>query len=116
MSEFYSLITNIGIQKVNEALAAGTKIDLTFIAVGDSNGSYYEPDINQAGLVNECWRGEISEIGADSQLYAKTLIPYDVGGFYIREIGIFDSENNLLIIGKQPETYKTCCGIIFILG
>ncbi|HSA05697.1 MAG TPA: phage tail protein [Candidatus Gastranaerophilales bacterium] len=106
MPEFYSLITNIGIQRVNEALAAGTKIDLAFIAVGDSNGAYYEPDIEQASLVNECWRGEISEIGVDSQLYAKALIPYDVGGFYIREIGVFDSEDNLLIIGKQPETYK----------
>lgn len=106
MPEFYSLITNTGIQKVNEALAAGTKIDLARIAVGDSNGAYYEPDINQTSLVNELWRGEILEIGVDSQLYAKTLIPYDVGGFYIREIGVFDSENNLLIIGKQPETYK----------
>jgi len=106
MPEFYSLIMNTGIQKVNEALSSGTKIDLAFIAVGDSNGAYYEPDISQTGLVNECWRGEISEIGVDTQLYAKALIPYDVGGFYIREIGVFDSENNLLIIGKQPETYK----------
>ncbi len=106
MSEFYSLITNIGIQRVNEALSAGNKIDLAFIAVGDSSGNYYEPDINQSQLVNERYRGEITEIGVDSQLYAKALIPYDVGGFYIREIGVFDSENNLLIIGKQPETYK----------
>lgn len=106
MSEFYSAITNIGIQKVNEALAAGTKIDLAWIAVGDSNGAYYEPDIEQTSLLNEQWRSEISEIGVDFQLYAKTLIPYDVGGFYIREIGVFDSQNNLLIIGKQPETYK----------
>lgn len=106
MPEFYSLITNIGIQKINEALAAGTKIDLAFIAVGDSAGAYYEPDIEQTGLLHERWRGEISEIGVDSQLYAKALIPYSVGGFYIREIGVFDSESNLLIIGKQPETYK----------
>lgn len=106
MPEFYSLITNIGIQRVNEALSSGTKIDLAWIAVGDSNGAYYEPDINQSELVNECWRGEIAEIGVDSQLYAKALIPYDAGGFYIREIGVFDSQNNLLIIGKQPETYK----------
>lgn len=106
MSEFYSLVTNIGVQKINEALVNGTKLDLTFIAVGDSNGSYYEPDINRLSLVNECWRGEITEIGQNTQLYAKAMIPYDVGGFYIREIGVFDSENNLLIIGKQPETYK----------
>ena len=106
MSEFYSLITNIGIQRVNEALQNGTKLDLAFIAVGDSGGSYYEPDTDQTLLLNERWRGEISEIGADTQLYAKTMIPYSIGGFYIREIGVFDSDNNLLIVGKQPETYK----------
>lgn len=106
MSEFYSLVTDIGVQKINEALASGTKLDLAFIAVGDSNGSYYEPTIEQTTLVNECWRGEVSEINQDYQFYAKTLIPYSVGGFYIREIGVFDSDNNLLIIGKQPETYK----------
>lgn len=106
MSEFYSLVTTTGFQKINEALSQGIKLDLAFIAVGDSSGNYYEPDINQTLLVNECWRGEISEVGEDSQLFAKALIPYSVGGFYIREIGVFDSENNLLIIGKQPETYK----------
>lgn len=106
MSEFYSLVTDIGVQKINEALANGTKLDLAFIAVGDSNGNYYEPTIEQTTLVNECWRGAVLEVNQDSQFYAKTLIPYSVGGFYIREIGVFDSDNNLLIIGKQPETYK----------
>lgn len=105
--QYYSIVTNIGFQKVNECLALGTKLDLKFIAVGDSNGSYYEPAINQTFLVNECWRGEISEINLDNLgLYARSLIPFDIGGFYIREIGIFDTANNLLIVGKQAETYK----------
>ena len=107
MSEFYSIVTNTGFQKVNECLADGTKLDLKFIAVGDSNGSYYEPARDQTSLVNECWRGEISEINEDNLgLFTRSLIPFDIGGFYIREIGVFDTKNNLLIVGKQAETYK----------
>jgi len=105
--EFYSIVTNKGFQKINEALAQGNKLDLKFIAVGDSNGSYNEPAKDQTTLRNECWRGEISEVNQDSLgLFARTLIPFNIGGFYIREVGVFDTENNLLIIGKQAETYK----------
>jgi len=107
MTQFYSIVTNAGFQKINEALINGTKLDLAFIAVGDSNGSYYEPNIEQISLVNECWRGVISEVNQDiNGLFARTLIPSTVGGFYIREVGVFDSANNLLIVGKQAETYK----------
>lgn len=106
MSEFYSVITDIGFEAINYALANDEKLDLAFIAAGDSNGSYYEPSKEQTSLVNELWRGEISEIGQDTHFYAKALMPYNVGGFYVREIGVLDSDNNLLIIGKMPETYK----------
>lgn len=101
--EFYSRITNIGLNKIQEALENGSKLDLKYIAVGDSNGFYYEPDIAQTELKNEKYRTEISEL---TKMTAKALIPASVGGFYMREFGIFDSENNLLLVGKQPETYK----------
>lgn len=105
--DFYSIVTNTGFEKINDALAQGSKIDLARIVVGDSNGSYYEPSVNQNSLVNECWRGNVTEVNQGSDcIFAKALIPYSVGGFYIREIGIYDSDNNLLIVGKQPETYK----------
>lgn len=100
---FYSIITDIGLEKINEALNNGTKLDLKYIAVGDSNGSYYEPDTAQTQLKNERYRAEITEL---TQMTAKTLLPASVGGFYLREFGIFDSENNLILVGKQPETYK----------
>lgn len=107
MNEFYSIITTIGLQKINECLEVGSKLDMKYIAVGDSNGSYYEPTINQTELLNELWRGEISEINQDNTgLFARTVIPFNIGGFYIREVGVFDSNNNLILIGKQPETYK----------
>ena len=100
---FYSVVTDIGIEKINEALETGRKIDLKYIAIGDGNGSYYEPNVNQTELVNETYRAEISSV---DELTARARIPFDVGGFYIREAGIFDSENNLILVSKQPETYK----------
>ena len=100
---FYSVVTDIGIEKINEALETGRKIDLKYIAIGDGNGSYYEPNVNQTELVNETYRAEISSV---DELTARARIPFDIGGFYIREAGIFDSENNLILVSKQPETYK----------
>lgn len=100
---FYSIIPNTGLAKIQEALANGTKLDLKYIAVGDSNGSYYEPSLEQTALRHERYRTPITEV---SSLTAKALIPASVGGFYMREFGIFDSDNTLLLVGKQPETYK----------
>ena len=104
MSEnFYSIITNTGVEIINNTLAEGKKLDLAFIGVGDGNGDYYEPSGNQTELLNEKYRVSISEV---TNLTAKGLIPADVGGFYIREVGLFDKYNNLILIAKQPETYK----------
>lgn len=101
--EFYSIITNKGLDLITKALSDGTKLNLEYIAVGDSNGAYYEPNPNQTSLVNERYRAKISEV---TELVAKAQIPNDIGGFYIREVGIFDDKNNLILIAKQPETYK----------
>ena len=103
MSEFYSIITKKGFKLITEAIANETKINLEYIAVGDSNGAYYEPNEEQTTLVNEKYRARISEV---TELIAKAQIPNDIGGFYIREIGVLDNQNNLILIAKQPETYK----------
>lgn len=102
-TEFYSLITDIGFNEINKALNDGKKLDLKYIAVGDSNGKYYEPKTTQTKLKNEKYRAEITEV---TNLTARALIPNNIGGFYIREVGLFDGNNQLLLIAKQPETYK----------
>lgn len=103
MSEFYSILTNKGIEIINNAICNDEKVSLEYIAIGDSNGQYYEPDPIQTSLVNEKYRVKISEV---TDLMVKAQIPNNIGGFYIREIGIFDKDNNLILIAKQPETYK----------
>ena len=59
---FYSIVTNVGADIINDALAKGEKIDLSFIAVGDGNGNYYEPQSSQTELVHETYRANISEV------------------------------------------------------
>jgi len=108
--EFYTILTNVGKAKIANATALESKVNLKYFALGDGNGNYYEPTENQDSLRHEVWRGNINNISIDSDndnwVVVEVVIPADVGGFTIREAGIFDSDNNLLAIGKYPETYK----------
>lgn len=105
--EFYSILTQKGLSKQLECIENLTEFDISYIAVGDGDGSLYTPEETQTSLKNEKWRGEILTHGiADNKLFATTSVPIDVGGFTIREIGLFDSSNNLLCVGKCPETNK----------
>jgi parallel beta-helix repeat protein len=107
---FYTILTNVGKAKIANATALGTKVNLTHLAVGDSNGSYYNPTQEQTALKHEVWRGAINSIKIDDQnpnwLIVEIVIPADVGGFTVREAGVFDDQGDLIAIGKYPETYK----------
>lgn len=110
MSEFYCIITDVGLSKLANAKVSGNSLTLTQMAVGDSNGAYYEPNSPQTNLVNEKYRFDINRIYIDTinpkQLLIEASIRENVGGFFIREVGIFDNEGDLFAIGKYPVTYK----------
>ena len=107
---YYSILTSIGKAQIANALTLGTKIDFVKMKVGDSNGSYYNPTESQTDLVHTVWEGSIGHVAIDEEnpnwINIEVLIPPDVGGFMIREYGIFDANNNMLGIAKCPETYK----------
>ncbi|MBR6126465.1 phage tail protein, partial [bacterium] len=106
-NEFYSLVTDIGATKQLESIRDGVPFDVYEIALGDSNGNYYTPQTNQTALRNEVWRGLIERCEwSDNKFYCITTVPANVGGFTVREAGVFDSDNNLLVITKFPETTK----------
>ncbi|MCD3329473.1 phage tail protein [Clostridium botulinum] len=88
----------------------GTKLNITKLQVGDGGGSYYNPTEEQEQLKNKVWEGNIGSITVDKDnknwIVIETLLPGDIGGFMIREAGIFDSNGNLIAVGKYPETYK----------
>lgn len=108
--QFYSILTSIGKAKIANASVLGTKLNLTTLAIGDGNSKYYNPTENQEKLINEVWRGNIGAITTDSEnsnwIVIETMIAGNIGGFFIREVGVFDDEGDLIAIGKYPETYK----------
>ena len=105
--EFYSLVTDIGAIKQTESIRDGIPFDVSYIALGDSNGEYYDPETSQTVLRHEVWRGNIEKCEwEDNKFYCITTVPINIGGFSVREAGIFDSNNNLLVITKFPLTTK----------
>lgn len=105
--EFYSLVTNYGAEKQLKCIQEGIPFEVYQIALGDGNGKYYAPTPEQTGLVHEVWRGLIDTCEwYDGKFYCITSVPANVGGFIVREAGVFDRENNLIVISKIPETVK----------
>ena len=105
--EFYSLVTDYGAEKQLRCITDGIPFEVTHIALGDGNGKYYEPSRTQTKLVNEVWRGNIEKCEwTDNRFYCVTTVPAEIGGFEVREAGVFDAENNLLVVSKFPETTK----------
>ncbi len=110
MNTFYAIITDKGLQNMAQAKANGENITLTHLAVGDSLGNYKEPQADQESLYNELYRTTINRLEIDSdynnQVIIEAVIPLEIGGFYIREVGIFDKNGDLFAVAKYPATYK----------
>lgn len=108
--QFYTILTAIGKAKIANASALGNKVNFTTLKVGDGGGKYYNPTEAQEDLINTVWQGNINSISTDEKnpnwIVIEVIIPSNMGGFMIREAGIFDNENNMIAIGKYPETYK----------
>lgn len=110
-SQFYTILTTIGQQKMAAAIAGGAPIALHELAVGSGVAdAYYSPLESQNTLQTEVWRGLLNSLETDptnpNYCIAEAVIPTNVGGFTIREVGIFDTAGDLIAIGKFPETYK----------
>ena len=109
---YYSLITNNGLLKEAAAnIPGGAPVNLTHIAVGDANGVSYNPTGTQTALVHEVYRTTLTHVAIDgnnpNQLLVEGVISEEIGSFYIREVGIFDSSGQLFAVGKYPETFKS---------
>lgn len=110
-NEFFTILTAVGRAKLANATATGAPLTITHMAVGDGlAGAYYSPTEAQTTLKNEVWRGAINHLAIDATnpnwIVAELVIPDDVGGFYVREVGLFDSAGAMVAVGKFPESYK----------
>ncbi|HHR5827449.1 TPA: phage tail protein [Providencia alcalifaciens] len=107
---YFALLTTYGEKVLAEASALGTKIELTQMAVGDGGGSLPTPDTQQTRLVNEKRRAAINTLFIDplnaNQIIAEQVIPENEGGWWIREMGVFDKSGMLVAVANCPENYK----------
>ncbi|WP_231139258.1 phage tail protein [Pseudomonas fluorescens] len=110
MADYYTLLTDAGIAYETACKAAGTPIKLSQISVGDGGGTQYNPAATATALRREVWRGPLNALFQDennpSWLLAEVTIPSDVGGWYVREAGIWTDTGILYAIVKYPESFK----------
>ncbi|BDY37394.1 tail fiber protein [Escherichia coli] len=109
--KFKTLITDMGAKKLAQAAAPdGKPVRLTHMAVGDGGGTLPTPDSKQTRLVHEVWRHTVNRVILDAthqnRIIAELVIPPETGGFWIREIGVFDEHGDLIAVGNTAESYK----------
>ncbi|MBE8084577.1 phage tail protein, partial [Escherichia coli] len=109
--KFKTVITNTGAKKLAQAAAPdGKPVRLTHMAVGDGGGTLPSPDSKQTRLVHEVWRHTVNRVFLDAthqnRIIAELVVPPETGGFWIREIGVFDEHGDLIAVGNTAESYK----------
>ncbi|MBS0881121.1 phage tail protein [Pantoea sp. JGM49] len=108
--KFYAIVTNLGAAKIANAVSLGTKLNITQMAVGDGGGVTPTPNASQTKLVSEVRRAALNSLTVDtangSQIIAEQIIPETEGGFWIREMGLFDADGTLIAVCNTAETYK----------
>lgn len=108
--KYYAIVTNLGAAKIANAVSLGTKLNITHMAVGDGGGTSPTPNASQTKLVNEVRRAALNSLTVDaangSQIIAEQVIPETEGGFWIREMGLFDGDGTLIAVCNTADTYK----------
>lgn len=108
--QYYTLVTNIGAARIAKATALGTVVNLSQMAVGDGGGQPITPSATATALTREVYRASLNMLEVDEnnqkQVIAELLIPEEEGDFTIREVGLFDNNNNLIAIGSIADSYK----------
>ena len=109
-TKYYAVLTNVGAEKLANATALGVQVEITQMAVGDGNGALPTPNPAQTALVHELRRAPLNTLSIDpnnaNQIIAEQVIPEDVGGWWIREIGLFDKDGDMIAVANCAETYK----------
>ena len=110
-TKFKTIITTAGAAKLAAAtVPGGKKVNLTAMAVGDGGGALQEPNVGQVKLINEVWRHALNKISQDNKnknyIVAELVIPPEVGGFWMRELGLYDDAGTLIAVANMAESYK----------
>ena len=110
MANYFGLVTRAGHGLIAAALAGGTTVQLTHIALGDGGGAPVSPTESMTALVNEVHRAPINTLEQDAEnpalMWAEVVLPAGVGGWYVREAGVLDADGTLVAVASTPESYK----------
>lgn len=108
--KYFAILTHQGAAKLANATALGTTLNLTQLAIGDGNGTLPVPDAAQTRLINQTRIAPLNALSVDpenpSQIVAEQIIPENEGGYWIRELGLFDDAGVLIAVANCPESYK----------
>ncbi|BBV55480.1 phage tail-collar fiber domain-containing protein [Escherichia coli] len=110
-TKFKTVITTAGAAKLAAAtVPGGKKVNLSAMAVGDGNGKLPVPDAGQTKLVHEVWRHALNKVSVDNKnknyIVAELVVPPEVGGFWMRELGLYDDAGTLIAVANMAESYK----------
>lgn len=107
---YFAILTAVGEAKLANAAALGTQLQISRMAVGDGGGSLPNPNRNQTALVGEQYRADLNTLQTDpanaSQVIAELVVPETIGGWWIREMGLYDAAGDLIAISNCPPSYK----------
>ncbi|WP_236942683.1 phage tail protein [Ewingella americana] len=110
MSKFKSVVTTLGQTRIAAAIESGKDINISHMAVGDGNGAPTEPSVEQTALVHETYRLLLNSIKVDNKnanwIIAEAIIPASVGGFWMREMGLFSDQGELIAVSNMADSYK----------
>ncbi|UMB76660.1 phage tail protein [Dickeya fangzhongdai] len=109
-TKYTALLTEVGAARLANAISLGKQLEITQMGVGDGSGTLPTPDTTQTKLINEKRRAPLNALNIDpanpNQVIAEQVIPENEGGFWLREIGLYDADDNLVAVANCPETYK----------
>ncbi|HHF7238695.1 TPA: phage tail protein [Haemophilus influenzae] len=109
-SQYFAILTDYGTRAFAQALSQGQPLQLTQFAVGDGNGQAVTPTASATALVHQTHIAPVSAVSLDprnnKQVIVELTIPENIGGFYIREMGVFDAQNKLIAYANCPESFK----------
>ena len=110
MKKFYNIVTHAGLDAITQAVVSGDKVLITHMAAGDGGGAMPTPSPEQTSLVSEKYRAPLNSLrifeDAGNMLVAEMVIPSRVGGFWVRELGLYTDNGVLIAVGNLPESYK----------
>ncbi|HGU7339081.1 TPA: phage tail protein, partial [Escherichia coli] len=109
--KFKTIITTAGAEKLAASASdGGKKVTPAVMAVGDGGGTLPDPDAKQTALINEVWRHDLNRVFIDNTskntVVAELIIPAETGGFWMRELGLYDDEGTLIAVANMAESYK----------